>query len=544
MSSPVTKFLDHYKMTLTTLSPIHIGCDEDYNPTNYVIDDGLLYGFDSGELANMLSPENHKKLLNIVSSDNALLGVQKFVYSLRNDVPAIASHTISICADLEKKYNARIGNVVQKSTRPGNEKTIINDMAIPRTAYDQYTKKPILLGTSIKGAIRTAILNDLNQGVFQRLRPKQSKELEKDLLGGSFSKDPMRLVKVSDAMSSQSEEILDNKVLWDSNIKKQMRKDGKEPKGMSNMLEVVSEMNPRSFHGELAIHQIGQLKNHKDTPDRDISFNEIVDACNRFYGDLLQNELRILESLNCIDRKWLKTLDKIQASIEKLADSRKAMLLRVGRHSGAEGVTIEGVRQIKIMLGKGVKPKYLDHATTLWLASEQAKSQTGLIPFGWLLIEFDPDSDNKTSQDIANVLKEYHQTTLQVQAERQDVLKEKKQLLRKAKYIRQEEEAKLEEIRLAEQQKEAERLAKKALMSTEQLLTDEILELYDNPAAKNTGAGGTFAKEVKEVTAQAVNWSKEDKEALIDTLFKVLPYLGIDRKKSKAWKSCIKSLKD
>ena len=44
-------FLTSYRLAITPLSPIHIGCGEDYVPTNYVIDDtrGFLYAFNPGE---------------------------------------------------------------------------------------------------------------------------------------------------------------------------------------------------------------------------------------------------------------------------------------------------------------------------------------------------------------------------------------------------------------------------------------------------------------------------------------------------------------
>ena len=33
-------------LALTPLTPIHIGCGLDFEPTNYVIDDGVLYQFE------------------------------------------------------------------------------------------------------------------------------------------------------------------------------------------------------------------------------------------------------------------------------------------------------------------------------------------------------------------------------------------------------------------------------------------------------------------------------------------------------------------
>ncbi|PIP06707.1 MAG: hypothetical protein COX51_08160, partial [Syntrophobacteraceae bacterium CG23_combo_of_CG06-09_8_20_14_all_50_8] len=59
-------------------------------------------------------------------------------------------------------------------------------------------------------------------------------------------------------------------------------------------------------------------------------------------------------------------------------------LLRVGRHSGAESVTIKGHRNISIKQAGG-RWTDLDHATTVWLASETRKDyfKNTLQPFGW-----------------------------------------------------------------------------------------------------------------------------------------------------------------
>ena len=43
-------FLDTYDLVISTLSPVHVGCGEDYEPTNYVIDDDTLHAFDPSKL--------------------------------------------------------------------------------------------------------------------------------------------------------------------------------------------------------------------------------------------------------------------------------------------------------------------------------------------------------------------------------------------------------------------------------------------------------------------------------------------------------------
>ena len=61
--------------------------------------------------------------------------------------------------------------------------------------------------------------------------------------------------------------------------------------------------------------------------------------------------------------------------------------LRLGRHSGAECLTIEGVRTIKIMGKKGERPKDGPNSTTVWLAGDSNKATSGLLPFGWVALE-------------------------------------------------------------------------------------------------------------------------------------------------------------
>ncbi|MCX7858399.1 MAG: hypothetical protein N2513_10565, partial [Deltaproteobacteria bacterium] len=60
-------------------------------------------------------------------------------------------------------------------------------------------------------------------------------------------------------------------------------------------------------------------------------------------------------------------------------------LLRLGHHSGAESVTIEGHRSILI---RGKKKYYSDKATTFWLAAEDRNKydKSKILPFGWCLL--------------------------------------------------------------------------------------------------------------------------------------------------------------
>ena len=44
-------FLESRRLLISTLSPVHIGCGEDYDPTHYVIEDDTLYEFEPNMVA-------------------------------------------------------------------------------------------------------------------------------------------------------------------------------------------------------------------------------------------------------------------------------------------------------------------------------------------------------------------------------------------------------------------------------------------------------------------------------------------------------------
>ena len=104
---------------------------------------------------------------------------------------------------------------------------------------------------------------------------------------------------------------------------------------------------------------------------------------NKFYVPLLESEIKILKDINMQVPLINEINQKFKGRINKTA-----FLIRLGRHSGAETVTVKGNRFIKIKLPDN-QYTYLDHATTLWLASDEAKPKDNnvLIPFGWAVME-------------------------------------------------------------------------------------------------------------------------------------------------------------
>ena len=56
---------ESYRLHITPLSPIHVGTGESYEPTNYVVEDGVLHEFDTGAAMQALTAADRAVLLSI-----------------------------------------------------------------------------------------------------------------------------------------------------------------------------------------------------------------------------------------------------------------------------------------------------------------------------------------------------------------------------------------------------------------------------------------------------------------------------------------------
>src|SRR6476619_520839 len=61
----MNRFVEVVPLALTPLTPIHIGCGEDFEPTNYVIDGGVLYQFEPTRLT--LTAADRRRLVDCVN---------------------------------------------------------------------------------------------------------------------------------------------------------------------------------------------------------------------------------------------------------------------------------------------------------------------------------------------------------------------------------------------------------------------------------------------------------------------------------------------
>ena len=269
---------------------------------------------------------------------------------------------VRIPAGLKQQYVKTLSISLKDTIKIQQE---LNNFTISRTAFNPNTNLPYIPGSAIKGALRAAWLNRKQS---EKKLPKLSdarkaKDLEKRLLdGGEFATDPFRMIKVSDFMPTSN---VCTRISYAVNEKKQQSKF--KARGPYQILEVIE---PGSiFSGSITVNAPPE-KSGISSP---IEMQALINSATRFYASE-----KIRED---------GELSKIGGSPIKVNIPEKGFMLRLGRHSGAESLTIEGHRSIRIMKGKGEKSGYMDHSTTLWLSSDLAKtkSMNGLEPFGWVV---------------------------------------------------------------------------------------------------------------------------------------------------------------
>jgi len=494
------------KCVIKTFSPVHIGCDDLYEPTGFAVDDktNSLVVFDPVSFISSLNRDDRNRFSEICKKGTieSIIEIYRF---LRNR--PLRGKSVSFCKGFKKHYDNVLGLTA------GKIKQELNKFEIQRTAYSPFDQRPYIPGSAIKGALRTAYLNKLanestdfaayikklnSDNKYNRRNNKPQikvhKKLEEKLLeidmekpGDKISKDPFRLVKVSDFMPVGD---IKTKIFYIINKKKTASQ--KEAKGPYQILETI--LPDACFTGEITI-EAPQAQNAVSFA---IDYKELFESLNLFY---IKEKIR--------EDKELGNINITPPDIPSQTSPESA-IIRTGRHSGAEAVTIEKYRDIRIK--KGQKEFYFsDHSTTLWLASENQKSlnDNAFLPLGWSII-------NGLTHEAEGVLikkEEEYQIRLKEalnieKAHKKEILEKKEREAKQLRAKQQEEEA----IKKAGKEKQE----KLAAMSPEERAIDDILnnpEIIENKVVEIYNRLDKFSEEKKPELAATLKkyWQNHNK---------------------------------
>lgn len=502
------EFMQTNKVYLTPLSPIHIGCGEDFEPTNYVIDGSTLFNFEPSQL--VLNERERTELLNAINRLE-LLDIQRFFVNIKDKAIAISHYFSDVAEGLAQDYKNRVGKVAQREN-DGNK--VINNLSIERTAFLPIQNLPYIPGSGFKGALATALLDQVHQ---QKNNPKVGKNDHKNLLKsyiGEFENSKLRHVKFGDFIPLTEAE---SKIYYALNFKKKIGKTDGKGRAMALRRECISAGQYRAFQSELT------LTESKET----YSLSQLIESLKKFYLPVFKKEMELLLSRNLANATYLKQL-------EKLIALPNVALIRLGKN-GADSKTYQGenVAQIKIMGAQGTPPSFKDSSTTVWLAATNNKQEFDLLPFGWALIEVDPTTEN-------DALKAWCDAQPKSHFDRNAILEKRE--AQKAEQARLQAEA--EAKRLAEQKAEEEKQALLNSLSDNQRLVMDFVEKVQNTRERQAdNTGSPLLKEAQAlIESAAEDWAVSDREFVKAQLTIALLKSKIDFKKKDTEKTVKKWL--
>ena len=536
-------FLKTYRLALTPLSPIHIGCGEDFEPTNYVIDDGVLYGFDP---SRAVLTDLQKAKLADVGNRASLLGIQRFFRDNASIFKAHADVLMPVSAGVARIYEQRVGRAANIESS-GN--SVFNQLFIERNSYTGRRSLPYIPGSSFKGAIRTAWLDELNgqrqPGDVQysfKGEAKSTVVMERRLFKGDFQTSPLRLLKIADLMPAAQHDPA-RRVLYAVNLKKrQVLKDGQEiqPKGIAARKECILHGQYRAFRADAVLPSLDPHTDSKNTPASELrptDLRQIASQSNAYNLTRLRRELTVLDGRGMLNPVWKQSLEQLLAGeLGNKLTMGNAFLIRLGRYGGADSKTLsgEGVAHIKIMGAKGQPPTYESSTKTVWLAAENETDQKHLLPFGWAVVEIDPqdgdlpqlkawcDAQSKDRPDMTELRKQF-------EADKQAALQQKAE--QAALAAQRLEAKKAEELAVHQRTQRLATLSEQGRLieALQQRCEDWASKMPPNgnfkPQEANIAKSGLFQDASKLITVATTSaaWSADDRAALADMLEQWLP---------------------
>ncbi|MFU2133556.1 type III-A CRISPR-associated RAMP protein Csm5 [Gallibacterium anatis] len=393
------KFFSNHKLYLTPISPIHIGCGEEFEPINYVIDNDVLYNFNIYKLSSILTEKDRQLLFDISSyGEDGLISYHNFLKDKKELLKKIATYQTKVCPAMSDEFAAKLGRAVQSEFRGKNKEgsKVFNKLIIERSSYLPFQNNLYIPGSSVKGAIVTSILDSLSKKEDIRLRDNDLKQK----YVGSFENSFFSLVKLSDFMPTGQD--ISSYVYYIVNKKKKQSTESTnmDAKGPTVRRECISFGQYRAFYGELSLWDDEKVIEGKPV---NLSFLELCKIINKFYSDRFKEEFLLLKELDMLDNDWKNYVITLLKKILEKMNEGKILLIRLGRNTGAEAKSYrkDGFAKIEINTRKksNVKNKSASEATTVWLSAEEQKSNDKLIPLGWALIEIDPIENDSSIQE-------------------------------------------------------------------------------------------------------------------------------------------------
>jgi CRISPR-associated protein Csm5 len=388
--------------TLTPVTGVHIGTGEELSPLDYKIAPNIGDKYIKEKESVYWKLSSDRILYRLCKDDKAMSAFERA--SVEGNIKELYKFFQENCTHIEDTdYFCEITKNFLKLYNENQKKDPLQNAAKVWQMYHTEGKpNPVIPGSSIKGSVRTALLNNyllgLSDGEYESLHKKfeQEKEtgkfdsrMQKELLGykdKDAKNDPFRAVLFSDCFFKYA----DTQLAGGLDMVSVNKKTGNlESIGTQIQAEVIrGELLEGKAASELSITINDMLQKTPFSLQREgqpkciktITFEDIRKSCNEFYWGEFQNEYdKFYKDASDGSEKLIV---KLKGKLEAAVKNPKQFIIRVGRWSQVEFVTFDDNFR-KPLTKKDKFGKPLGYGGTRTLFDYDGK----YAPLGWCILE-------------------------------------------------------------------------------------------------------------------------------------------------------------
>lgn len=285
-----------FKIKLTTISPVHIGCQYNISPySDYIYKEGKIYFIDENKLINFFrSSENMDKLmeeyLDIIKAQASSNIEDKHNLEDFFDKYGLELKEFSICS---LPTNGRITQNINKTVNTSG--------------------RPYIPGSSLKGAIRTCLL-------YHHIKPQDNNitSTSEGNIFGRYGNDILKNLLISDTNTTTIDDLIILRTARYNLAKK------------SEDAPAIFESINKGVDLEFKIKTKPVLDKKFDYFESD-NISEIFSIINKFYRDTIDRELKILQENNHpMITKIVSFYHELKKEINLAEDKDSTAIMRIG----------------------------------------------------------------------------------------------------------------------------------------------------------------------------------------------------------------------
>lgn len=312
------------RLQLAPLSPVHIGSGETIEPYEYVIDDDGLHKVSLTRLLSVAADRDRRHLQ--VAMEQDLVNLRTQLAGTKHLVREASEYRIDVSDSVRLEYHNSLSD---------------SSNALEISLFTRSVSGPIIPGSSVKGAIRTAVLYtmaDCSIDSYINSSVERGSDIEKAILGHRDpADDPFRAVRVSDSYGGQG-----STCVYSCGLYTKSDSGGSFGPKMHVECAVSYLLGARkAFSHDLAIDE--RLQNHptaklktKLTPD------DLLSSCATFYERVLDHEEAYFADSDIPEVS--RELSRLKNYYKQAKEQGRWSLIRLGWGSGFDGVTLNQAR--------------------------------------------------------------------------------------------------------------------------------------------------------------------------------------------------------